>query len=83
MTNCSVEIRHKQTVTVRVIAQCTNKIEEVTHADKVVIPEIRNTHSPFWNRETHLPPVWVMPFFCDFDLKIYAVILVIHTALLT
>ena len=61
-TNCNVEIRNTQTVTVRVIAQCTNSIKEATKIDEVIIPKIRNTHSGFWNRDMHLPAVWVIRF---------------------
>ena len=71
LNNCSVKIRDKQTVTVRVIAQCTNRIKGPTKADKVIIPVIKNTHSLFWSRELHLPPVWVIPFFVIFDLCCY------------
>ena len=83
-TKCNVEIRDKQTVTVRVIAQCTNGIKDATKIDKVVIPEIRNTHSGFWNRDMHFPAVWVIPFFVILILKRkFAVSLVIRAAFLT
>ena len=66
--NCSVKIKDKQTVTVRVIAQCTNGIKGATKVDKVIIPEIKDFHSVFW-RKMYLPPVWVIPFFVILILK--------------
>ena len=67
--NCRVKIKDKQTVTVRVIVQCTNGIKGPTKVDKVIIPEIRDFHSLFWNTEMHLPPVWVIPLFVILILK--------------
>ena len=61
--NCYVEIKKKQTVTVGVIAQCTNKKNEATKFDKVIIPQIRNVHSGFWRLHMYLPAVLVRPFF--------------------
>ena len=68
-SNCNVEIRDKQTVTVRVIAQCTDSTKQATNIDKVIIPEIRDPHSGFWNRDIHLPAVWVSPFFVILNLN--------------
>ena len=61
-SDCYVEIREKQTVTVRVIAQCTNGIKQATKIDKVIIPQIRNTHSGFWRLHMYLPAILVSPF---------------------
>lgn len=68
-TNCIVEIRNKQTVTVRVIAKCTDSTKQATNIDKVIIPEITDLHSAFWYRDIHLPAVWVSPLFVILDLK--------------
>ena len=68
MQQCIVELRDKKNVSVRVIAQCTNSKKPASKIDKVIVPEIRGTHSMFWNRDMHLPGVWVRPTFRNFTL---------------
>ena len=57
--DCYVEIRDNQTVTVRVIAECTNQNGKPTKIDKVIIPQIRNAHSAFWRPHMYLPAILV------------------------
>ena len=68
MKQCHVELRDTKTESVRVIAKCTNSQTPASKIDKVIMPEIRDTHSEFWTKGTHLPAVWVRPPFCNFTL---------------
>lgn len=68
MKQCNVELRDKKTVSVRVIAKCTDENKKASKIDKVIIPEIGDFHSLFWRRDIHLPAVWVRPPFCNFTL---------------
>ena len=68
MKQCNVELKDTETKSVRVIARCTNSKKPASKIDKVIMPEIRDTHSEFWSKGTHLPAVWVRPPFCNFTL---------------
>ena len=57
-TGCVVEMKDLHPITVRVIARCTTTVQ-ASGVDKVIIPKIEDIHSAFWNRDIHLPSVWV------------------------
>ena len=57
-SDCEVEMKDLQPITVRVIARCTTTVQ-ATGFDKVIIPRIEDIHSVFWNRDFHLPSIVV------------------------
>ena len=57
-TDCEVEMKDLQPISVRVIARCTTTVQ-ATGIDKVIIPKVEDVHSAFWNRDFHLPSILV------------------------
>ena len=56
---CTMEMRDLTPITFRVTAICSTIAGT---PDKVIIPEIVDMHSQFWNPSTvHLPSIWVSP----------------------
>ncbi|XP_078371962.1 von Willebrand factor D and EGF domain-containing protein-like isoform X7 [Oculina patagonica] len=58
-SKCAVEIKDMIPVTVRIIATCKNYPTDETGVDRVIIPRMEGGHSRFWNRDMHLPAIWV------------------------
>jgi len=55
--DCKVEMKNRETVTIRVIARCST-IRGTNN--KVIIPKIVDYHSLFWNpAQVDLPSIWV------------------------